>query len=154
MKKTAYLIFSLWIVALICLPLTIVFAVEGDIHSSSKIPDLQLQIPVDKLVHITDAQMQQGVGIAVYLVALYGWLISAITMLAVVFIMAGGIIWLTAAGSSERIGKAKKTITNSLWGLAIALGSYLFLSTISSNLVNFKSANPVEKSKINSQIQK
>lgn len=103
---------------------------------------LKLQIPVDKLVSISPQQIKEGSGIAIYLAAIYTWFVAAISMLAMLFIMIGGIIWLTAAGSSQKVSLGKKFITDSLWGLCLILGSYLFLSTINPDLVNLKNIQP------------
>jgi 3D (Asp-Asp-Asp) domain-containing protein len=96
---------------------------------------MKLQIPIDRLADISQAEMQQGQGIGIYLAAIYTWFVAAISMLAVVAFMVGGIIWLTAAGSSQRITFAKKIITDTFWALGFVLGSYLFLSTINPKLI-------------------
>jgi len=99
---------------------------------------LKLQIPINELADISEAQLQQGEGIGIYLAVVYTWLVGAISMLAVIFIMISGIMWLTAAGSTQRADRAKKYITDALWGLGLALGSYLFLFTINPDLVKQK----------------
>jgi len=77
-------------------------------------------------------------GIARYITTIYTWLIGVIAILAVVALMVGGVQWLMAGGSDKRVTAAKKTITNSLVGLLLSLGSYLLLWTISPNLVQFR----------------
>ena len=42
----------------------------------------------------------------------------------VVLILMAGYQWMTAGGNQEQVGKAKKTLTNSVIGLAIVLSSY------------------------------
>ncbi|MBI2644887.1 hypothetical protein HYW94_01775 [Candidatus Uhrbacteria bacterium] len=107
------------------------------LHTSYALAQVKLQIPVDKLAEVSQAEMNQGKGIIVYLVAIYTWLVGVISLLAVIFLMVGGLIWLTARGSQKQLGFAKKLILDSLWGLGIALGSFLFLSAINPNLVKF-----------------
>lgn len=51
-------------------------------------------------------------------------------ILAPLLIAAGGIVILTAGGSAERIGSGKSMITAAIWGIVIALGSYLIISLI------------------------
>lgn len=99
---------------------------------------LKFQIPVDKLASISPQEMKEGSGIAIYLAAIYTWFVTAIAILAVLFMMIGGIILLTAAGNSQKVSLGKKFIIDSLWGLCLVLGSYIFLSTINPDLVNLK----------------
>ena len=58
-------------------------------------------------------------------------IIAAAGACAVLFIIIGGIQMLTAYGSDEKIGKAKKTITWAIIGLLIAILSYAIVSIIS-----------------------
>jgi len=94
-----------------------------------------LQVPIPEL----DSALQtcQGAlctGVGLYIAAAAKWLVGAISMLAVIFIMIGGLMWLTAAGSTQRVERAKKYITDALWGLFLALGSYMILFTINPNI--------------------
>lgn len=73
-----------------------------------------------------------------YIKSIYKYAIGAVGILAAVVLMVGGIMWITAGGSAERIGEAKAWITASLTGLVIALCSYMILYTVNPNLVNFK----------------
>jgi|GEM_PF-2139237 len=80
-------------------------------------------------------------GIDEYISIIAQWIIGALSMLAVIFIMMGGIIWLTAAGSSKQVERAKKMITDAFFGLALAFGSYMLLATINPSLVDFSGVN-------------
>ncbi|MBU4347028.1 pilin [Patescibacteria group bacterium] len=73
-----------------------------------------------------------------YIKSIYKYAIGAVGILAAVVLMFGGIIWITAGGSAERIGEAKAWITASLTGLILALCSYMILYTVNPQLVNFK----------------
>jgi len=55
---------------------------------------------------------------------------------AVLFIIFGGIQILTAYGSDEKLGKAKKTITFAIAGLLIAILAYAIVSIISAINLN------------------
>ncbi len=57
-------------------------------------------------------------------------------VVAVLFMIIGGIQILTAYGSDEKIGKAKKTITFAIIGLLIAILSYAIVSIISAINLN------------------
>ncbi len=109
------------------------------------IPQLQIRIP-----GLKDFQAPTEVScggnkrclvipwIGIYIGALYTYALSIITLVAVAMIMVGGVVWLTAGGSSERVGKAKEYIAGALTGLLIALFSYTMLATINPALVRFE----------------
>ncbi len=50
--------------------------------------------------------------------------------LAAAMLVWGGLVIMTAAGSTERVGKGKQIITTALIGVAIALGSWLIINAI------------------------
>jgi len=68
--------------------------------------------------------------LAKYIQALYEYGIGIIGILAVITMMIGGIVWVTAAGNDQRIGEAKKWIGGSLMGVLIALTSYVVLNMV------------------------
>lgn len=100
--------------------------------------DVKLQIPIGDTKSIPVCSGGLCHGIALYIVEFAKWFVSAIAILAVVAIMFGGIIWLTSRAEQKQVDFAKKLIQDSLIGLGMVLGSYLFLSLISPDLVNFK----------------
>ncbi|MFA4834078.1 MAG: pilin [Patescibacteria group bacterium] len=89
-----------------------------------------------------DLQFQKGIptapSIAKYIKAIYNYAIGIVGILAAIVLMFGGVIWLTAGGSSEKVTEAKAWIGASLTGLVLALCSYMILNTINPNLVSFK----------------
>jgi hypothetical protein len=76
--------------------------------------------------------------LAEYIKAVYNYMLAVVGLLAAVVIMIGGVVWLTAAGNTERISQAKSWITGSLVGLILALTSFLLLRIINPNLVDFR----------------
>lgn len=76
--------------------------------------------------------------IAEYVKVIYKYGIGAVGIVSAIILMIGGLIWLTAGGSSERISEAKSWILSSLTGLILAICSYTILLFINPNLVNFK----------------
>ncbi len=76
--------------------------------------------------------------IAEFVKAIYSYGISVGAILAAIMLMAGGLIWLTSAGSQEKVSKAKDIIIGSITGLALLFGSYVLLNTINPNLINLK----------------
>ena len=57
-------------------------------------------------------------------------------IVAVVIILAGGFIWMTAAGNEEKVEKAKKLIFSGIIGLAIILTSFAIARFVISSLVD------------------
>lgn len=72
--------------------------------------------------------------IAEYIGAIFKYSMLTVAILAVIVMMIGGVIWLTAGSNSGRIGQAKDFIKNGLLGTTIALCSYLALYLINPNL--------------------
>lgn len=73
-----------------------------------------------------------------YIKKIYNFGVAGAGILAVIMMMVGGFIWLTAAGNVNQIGTAKSFISGAVLGLILALTSYLILSTINPKLVNLK----------------
>lgn len=59
-------------------------------------------------------------------------------LIAVVFLIIGGVQYMTAAGDEGKVEKATKTITNSLIGLAIVILSGLIVNFLLSNILKVK----------------
>jgi len=51
-------------------------------------------------------------------------------VVAVVFILYGGFLWMTAAGNEEQVGKARKLITQAVVGLAIIFAAYIIANFV------------------------
>lgn len=107
---------------------------------------LQVPFPGSKAIEETAKNNTQGL-LAKYIVAIFQFLVWAAISLAIFMIMVAGFIWLISAGNQGMIGKAKGYITNALYGLIIALTSYIILQTINPKLVELKmpAINAVEK---------
>lgn len=57
-------------------------------------------------------------------------------IIAVVIILYGGFMWMTAAGNEERVDKARKMIVSGVIGLAIILSAYAIARFVVGSLVN------------------
>lgn len=57
-------------------------------------------------------------------------------IIAVVIILYGGFMWMTAAGNEERVDKARKMIVAGVIGLAIILSAYAIARFVVNSLVN------------------
>ncbi len=97
---------------------------------------LKLQIPIPGLAQEITIS---GDTLGQYISAVYKFFVGALAIIAVVMIMIGGFQWLMAAGSSEKVSRAKETISGAIFGLILALTSYSLLYTINPNLVQFSS---------------
>jgi hypothetical protein len=119
-----------------------------------KIPELQINLP--GLLFSDQNKIQTStVGdktyfyipwIGEYLAWLYNYSIGIIAVLALIAIMVGGFYWLLSGGNASRVTEAKNWISAAFSGLGLALGSYLILVTINSNLVKF---SPIKIAYIN-----
>jgi hypothetical protein len=68
--------------------------------------------------------------LAEFINGLFRYGIGLIILLAVVVMMVGGVIWLTAGGKEEKISDAKNLIGGSVLGIVIALSSYIILNIV------------------------
>lgn len=119
----------------------IVYAASGPadaIGSDSKLKSYDLHIPVGSLVNISAADFASGKAIPTYIINVYRWGVGFTLVLAVIAMMVAGVIWILAGGNKGNVDKAKGILKNALVGIFLALGSYLFLWTISPNLVQFR----------------
>ncbi|KKW33397.1 MAG: hypothetical protein UY76_C0003G0002 [Candidatus Uhrbacteria bacterium GW2011_GWA2_52_8d] len=73
-----------------------------------------------------------------YISKVYQWMLGAATTIAIVFLMVAGLRWTLGGLSAEEIGKAKKTIQNSVIGLVLLLFTYLILSTVNPQLLKLQ----------------
>ncbi len=62
------------------------------------------------------------------------WLLGAAGMVALLFLLIGGIQMLMSGGNPEQIKKGKATLSNALLGLGIVFGSYLIINIVVSQL--------------------
>jgi hypothetical protein len=87
--------------------------------------------------------------IARYTKAIYNYGLGIVGILAAIMLMAGGVMWLTAAGSGGQIEKAQSMIISSIVGLVLVFTSYMILRTINPDLVNLKTSSdkfhPIEE---------
>ncbi len=98
----------------------------------------QVTIPGSEFIKGKDYTIEDSTTtISKYVKAVYDYLLSIVGITAAIVLMVGGIMWLTAGGSSEKVSQAKSWISGSLTGMVLALTSYLILQTINPQLVSF-----------------
>ncbi|MFA6098873.1 MAG: transglycosylase SLT domain-containing protein [Patescibacteria group bacterium] len=96
----------------------------------------QITIPGSKFIAGQEVQITFNT-LGEYITAIYVFLVGVAGILASVMIIFGGIQYVVSFGSPDKISKAKDTIVSAMIGLALALGSYAILVTISPRLVEF-----------------
>ena len=69
-------------------------------------------------------------------VGLIQLLMTFLGIIAVIIILYGGFVWLTAAGNEERVSKAKKIIVAAIIGLIVILSSFLIINFVETNVTD------------------
>lgn len=113
-----------------CFELQNTFCGENRGYCYAKPVPATLEVSLGGLREVTDP--------AQYISKLYEWTISVTGILAGIMIMIGGLLYLTAGGSPERVSNAKSYISNALIGLILALTSYFLLQTVNPALLNLR----------------
>ena len=76
--------------------------------------------------------------LARYIQALYSYGLGIAGIIAAIVLMAAGVLWITSAGDSGKIGQAKELIFGTLIGIVILFSSWIILNTVNPELLNFK----------------
>ncbi|MFA4845057.1 MAG: hypothetical protein WC654_00660 [Patescibacteria group bacterium] len=109
-----------------------------EIVTDAIIPNLSIDIPG---VSFSKVLSEGGVlkinFLQDYIAGVYKYLIGIGTLIAIVFIMIGGLQYSLAAGTGD-VKKAQERIRNAVTGLALLLSVYLLLATVNPNLVIFQ----------------
>ena len=118
------------------------FVLAGEQQTSLQIPIPGFQEGKTKVIIGTNT-------LAEYINAIYQLSIKIISILAVLALMIGGLIWLASAGSEKQVTTAKNIIRNALIALLIVLFSYPLLYFINPSLTRLKDLNelirPIQK---------
>lgn len=64
------------------------------------------------------------------------WILGFLALIAVIMIIYGGFVWLTAAGNEERIASAKKVISAAIIGLVIILLAWAIVWFVTQGVLN------------------
>lgn len=68
-------------------------------------------------------------------------LLFASFIIALVFLIIGGIKWMMSGGDKEGSGKAKETVTSALIGLAVVLGAWILINIVISTFTGGSLSN-------------
>ncbi|MBI4089836.1 MAG: hypothetical protein HY421_00370 [Candidatus Kerfeldbacteria bacterium] len=70
------------------------------------------------------------------IVNIISWVLGILALLAVVFVIYGGFIWLTAGGNEDRIEKAKKIIGAAIVGLIVVMLAWAIVIFVAGTTAN------------------
>ena len=79
-----------------------------------------------------------AVSLSDFIIVLYDFLLSAVGIAAMFMIVVGGFRYLTAAGNAASMAEAKDIIYSALYGLILALSTWIIVSTINPDLLYLK----------------
>lgn len=85
---------------------------------------------VGEQVGLGDADLKQTV------INILRWVLGFMTLIAVVFIIYGGFVWLTAGGNEENVEKAKKIISAAVIGLIVILLAWAIVIFVARTTAN------------------
>lgn len=90
----------------------------------------QITIPIqDQLDSVTSFEIQTDLG--AYVSNIVSILLSVAGLAAFVFLVWGGIMWITAGGDKGKIEEARNRITQAVIGLTIVAASWAIFSLVS-----------------------
>jgi len=72
------------------------------------------------------------------IVNILNWLIGAAAVVCVVMLIAAGYSYMTAGGDEQKVGKATKTLTNAIIGLAICFIAVILVNFVLENFLQSK----------------
>jgi len=67
---------------------------------------------------------------------LINWILIIMGIVAVLFLIYGGVVYLTAGGDAEKAGKGRVVITNAIIGIVIIAASFAIYQFVGSTLTN------------------
>jgi len=132
------------ILAVICTSFLVAAKVSAFEPLEELIPKMKIPIPQLEPFQKPTYVEQEGKGyifipwIAQYVSAMYKYALAIGSIIAVIAVMVGGILYLTSAGAPGRIEQGKNIIIGAITGLLIIIFSYIFLNTINPELINLK----------------
>ena len=64
------------------------------------------------------------------LIRAINWLAGILATVAVLMVLGGGVVWVTAGGEEERVKTARKWLTAGLIGLAVSLAAVIIVNVV------------------------
>lgn len=109
------------------------------------IPDYTFQVKIpgasDKLSTVTCTDTCEIPWISEYFFSVYTYLLGIAAIIAVVILMAAGLLWIVSGGDATKVGKAKTMITGSITGLLLLVSITTLLTYINPDLIKLGSVS-------------
>lgn len=113
------------------------------IKSKVIIPDFVFQVKIPGLAELSTVTCDTGEckipWISEYIFGVYTYLLGIAAVVAVVILMAAGLLWIVSGGDATKIGQAKTMIVSSITGLLLLISISLLLSYINPDLIKLNS---------------
>jgi hypothetical protein len=90
--------------------------------------------PYHLLVPIPGISQTSGVDLGTYLQGMYNFLLGIIGLVALAYMIMGGMQYIAAGGNTAKTGAAKEAITSAITGLLLGILSWVILMTINPDL--------------------
>jgi len=100
--------------------------------------NLMIAKAYEPLVRLPGLPADGPLTLSQYIVGLYNFLLSIVGIVAVMMLIIGGMKYIAAAGNASVIADAKDTISNAIFGLLLALLSWVIVSTINPDVLYIK----------------
>ena len=81
-----------------------------------------------------------GVNLYTTITNIIRWVMGFLGIIAVIVILIGGFKWMTAGGSEDKVGEAKKLLISGIIGLIIVILAYAIATFVISTLINVTTA--------------
>jgi len=119
------------------------------------IPDFKFQVDIPGLAPLTKVECTDKCAIpwiSEYFFGVYNYLLGIAAVLAVVILMAAGLLWIVSGGDATKVGKAKTMIAGSITGLLLLISISLLLNYINPDLAKqgFIELTPIERKEVES----
>ena len=86
-------------------------------------------------INIPDVQGLRKVGFSTVIIDVIGWGLGIAGAVAVLYLIVGGFLYITAGGDEGKIDKAKNTIKNAIIGIVVILLALVIVFTINQALL-------------------
>lgn len=144
--KKLFLVF--FFIAVFVTPTTLVKSQDNKLPILTA-PEIKVSIP--EMERFQNIECKEGTcnipWLGQYIAGLQNYAIGIVGVIAVIALMIGGIVWLTAAGNNHRIEEAKKIIGGSVVGVMLVLSAYSILYLVNPSLTILKGleVSPISK---------
>lgn len=118
------------------LALTVLLVFGGVFAFSRLAAAIDLSFPNPLVISEDESAQNKGINPLDFYAQVIGYLLSLVGILTFLFLLYGGGLWMTAGGSAERVGEAKKIFLWAVLGFVLVVSSYTVLKLIFQILVS------------------